>query len=231
MNMARLLLPASLLLVTGYQRPAYCQWLEITVTDATVLPDFGPTACDAARQWAFGHRVWPGMVGSTTFDSSSGPLSPVLGQGDGLMIGQWLADPWWTCSDGWRDLVELRGGTFDLYGVDPDWVTDAASGDSHPGTAHIPSVNAWGTLDGFDLNVLDGSPATIAVLGSSFVVFIGQPVAATDLNADGQVNVADLFSFLSAYFSNDPASDWDASGGCEVVDVFGYLSDWFEEVE
>jgi len=218
MTLARLLLPASLILVTGYQRPAMCQWLEITVTDAVVLEDFSPTACEAARQWAFGHRVWPGMVGATTFDSSSGPLSPVLGQGDGLFVGQWLAEPWWTCSDGWRDLVELRGGTFNLYGVDPDWVQDAASGDDHPGTAHIPSVNAWGTLDGFDLASIDGSPATITVMGSSFVVFIGQPVAAT---------APDLFRFLTAWFAGTPAGDWNGSGGCDAADLFGYLAEFF----
>lgn len=228
MTLTRLLVPSALLLVTGFQRTAYCQWLEITVTGATVLPDYGPTACDAARQWAFGHRVWPGMVGTTTFDSSSGPLSPALGQGDGLMIGQWLAEPWWTCSDGWRDLVELRGGaTFNLYGVDPDWAQDAASGDDHPGTARIDSVAAWGTLDGFDLSVLDGSPATITVLGSTFVVFIGQPLAASDFNADGQVTAADLFAFLAAYFAGYIRADWTHDSVVGSADIFAFLTEWF----
>jgi hypothetical protein len=227
------LLWGALILVTGYTSPAVAQvsWLEITVENAYVLPDFGQTECDAARQQAHGHRVWPGFGDTVTFESSDGPLSPVLGQGEGLIVAQLLADPWWVCSHGWIDLVELRGGgEFFLYGVDADWTPDAASGDVHPGTARIAAVTAWGSLGGFDLASVNGQPATITRTGSTFVVYIGPELAATDFNRDGAVNVPDVFFFLSAFFANQPSADWDSSGVIDPVDLLAYIADWFDSV-
>jgi hypothetical protein len=224
------LLWGALILVTGHSAPAYCQWLEITVENAYVLPDFGQTECDAARQQAHGHRVWPGFGDTVTFESSDGPLSPVLGQGEGLIVAQLLADPWWVCSHGWIDLVELRGGgEFFLYGVDADWTPDAASGDVHPGTARIAAVTAWGSFGGFDLASIDGQPTTITRVGNTFVVYIGPELAATDFNRDGAVNVPDVFAYLGSYFRGEPAADWTGDAHCGVEDIMAFVVEWMEE--
>jgi hypothetical protein len=228
--LAGLLLPAALKLVTGVEATAHCQWLEITVENAWVLHDFYATGCDAARQQAHGERVWPGFGDTVTFDSSDGPLSPPLPQGHGLRIGQWNAPPWWVCSHGWMDMVDLVApeGAF-LYGRDADYAPDAASGETHPSYGRISSVAAWGTFDGFDLASINDQPATITRTGNTFVVYIGPELAATDLNRDGAVNVPDIFAFLSLWFRGAPEGDWNALEGCEPSDIVAYLTDWFRE--
>lgn len=236
-----MLIPAALLLVTGHTAPAYCQtggWLEITVTDPLITTGGTPSGCDAARQWGTEHRIWPthaGNPGVTTYDSSDGPLSPVLAQGQGLVVCQVEMPQWWVCSHGWQDFIEIRGsGAFHLIGWDADYSPDAASGDVHPGTARIASVTAWGTLGGvggFDLGSVNGQPATITRTGTTFVVYIGpesMAVRGADWDRSGSVGVPDLFAFLSAWFAGDASAGLvDGIGGVETTDVFAFLSDWF----
>ncbi|MBY0263150.1 MAG: hypothetical protein K2Q20_12450, partial [Phycisphaerales bacterium] len=53
------------------------------------------------------------------------------------------------------------------------------------------------------------------------------PVCAADFDGSGSRTVADIFSFLSAWFARDPRSDFDASGTISVGDIFVFLSAWF----
>jgi hypothetical protein len=213
------LLWGALILVTGHSAPAYCQWIEITVTDPLVTTGGTPSGCDPTHA---------GNPGVTTYDSSGGPLSPALAQGQGLFVCQAQMPPWWVCSHGWQDFIEIRGGTaFGLSGWDADYSPDASSGDVHPGTARIAAVTAWGSFGGFDLASVNGQPATITRTGDTFVVYIGPEFSRADFDESGWCDVPDLMFFLGSWFARDLVGDWDASGGCEVADVFAYLADWF----
>jgi len=48
-----------------------------------------------------------------------------------------------------------------------------------------------------------------------------------DFNADGVVNVADIFAFLSAWFASAPGSDFNGDTVRDVSDIFAFLSAWF----
>ncbi|MBY0262769.1 MAG: hypothetical protein K2Q20_10520, partial [Phycisphaerales bacterium] len=52
-------------------------------------------------------------------------------------------------------------------------------------------------------------------------------VCKVDFDNSGATTVADIFSFLSAWFANDRRSDFDLSGDRNVTDIFAFLSAWF----
>lgn len=54
-----------------------------------------------------------------------------------------------------------------------------------------------------------------------------QPLCDADMDNSGTLAVADIFSFISAWFAGDPRSDFDHSGTTEVSDVFTFLAAWF----
>jgi hypothetical protein len=116
------------------------------------------------------------------------------------------------------------------------------------GSAHAqsggPYALTWSTID-------DGG-ATLASSGGPYTVAgtIGQPDAGpvqsgvpytdtggfwnktiascpADFNGSGAVSVQDIFDFLSAYFSNQPAADFNHSGAVSVQDIFDFLGAYF----
>lgn len=52
-------------------------------------------------------------------------------------------------------------------------------------------------------------------------------VCLLDLTRDRQVNVSDIFAFLTLWFAGDPKADWDRNGQRDVADIFLFLSNWF----
>jgi hypothetical protein len=48
-----------------------------------------------------------------------------------------------------------------------------------------------------------------------------------DFDQNGVREVPDIFAFLSAWFSQDPAADFDGVPGITVPDIFAFLSVWF----
>ncbi len=54
----------------------------------------------------------------------------------------------------------------------------------------------------------------------------GQTTCAADFQAPAGVDVGDLFGFLNAWFSGDPAADING-GGLTVQDIFDFLNAWF----
>jgi hypothetical protein len=48
-----------------------------------------------------------------------------------------------------------------------------------------------------------------------------------DFNQSGAASVQDIFDFLSAYFSGNPAADVNASGSISVQDIFDFLAAYF----
>jgi beta-glucanase (GH16 family) len=57
----------------------------------------------------------------------------------------------------------------------------------------------------------------------------GNPVVCpADFNGANGVNVADIFSFLAAWFAGDPRADFNEQDGINVADIFSYLGFWFQ---
>ena len=57
--------------------------------------------------------------------------------------------------------------------------------------------------------------------------FQAPPSCPADFNGVGGVTVADIFAFLSAWFSGSPAADFNGVGGLTVADIFAFLTQWF----
>jgi hypothetical protein len=55
---------------------------------------------------------------------------------------------------------------------------------------------------------------------------VGPPCDA-DFNGSGAVTVQDIFDFLGAYFTNNPAADINHSGSVTVQDIFDFLGTYF----
>jgi hypothetical protein len=53
------------------------------------------------------------------------------------------------------------------------------------------------------------------------------PQCIADFNGSGAVTVQDIFDFLAAYFSNNPAADVNDSGSVTVQDIFDFLAAYF----
>jgi hypothetical protein len=48
-----------------------------------------------------------------------------------------------------------------------------------------------------------------------------------DHNADGALEVADIFAFLNGWFAGAAEADFDGIGGLQVADIFAFLNAWF----
>ncbi len=49
----------------------------------------------------------------------------------------------------------------------------------------------------------------------------------SDFDGSGEVTVADIFAYLSAWFASDGRADVDANGYTDVPDIFQFLAFWF----
>lgn len=49
-----------------------------------------------------------------------------------------------------------------------------------------------------------------------------------DFNQSGAISVQDLFDFLAAYFTGNPAADYNGSGSLSVQDLFDFLAGYFQ---
>ena len=70
---------------------------------------------------------------------------------------------------------------------------------------------------------LVGLMSGTGVLGLAFI-----PRCAGDFNADGAVTSQDLFDFLAAFFSLEPAADFNHSGAIDSQDFFDFLAAFFD---
>jgi hypothetical protein len=72
-----------------------------------------------------------------------------------------------------------------------------------------------------------GSIVEAAVDDVSIYAVACSDACAADFDQNGTVEVPDIFSFLSAWFAQEPAADFDGVGGIAVPDIFAFLSSWF----
>lgn len=57
--------------------------------------------------------------------------------------------------------------------------------------------------------------------------FVLRAFCPADFDRAGGVTVADIFSFLNAWFAGDVSADFDGIDGVQVADIFGFLNRWF----
>jgi hypothetical protein len=110
-----------------------------------------------------------------------------------------------------------------------------------PAAAHAQFTIPWSTIDAGGGGPLSGGAFTLS--GT-----IGQPDAAepltagalrltggywpgtlcpADFNGQNGVELLDIFAFLNAWFTGDPAADFNGLNGVELLDIFAFLNAWF----
>lgn len=84
------------------------------------------------------------------------------------------------------------------------------------------------TITGFSASDLgDYSCVISGVCGQLFSSPATLVSCDADIDCSGARDVADIFTFLSAWFANAPGSDFNDSGVRDVADIFAFLSAWF----
>jgi hypothetical protein len=102
---------------------------------------------------------------------------------------------------------------------------------------HFGAINTAtpaGTGYGSGLENADGSQSVVvplaSVVSNGSLLFTPTPdpcFCPGDFNQNGTVSVQDIFDFLAAYFSGNPAADVNNSGGVTVQDIFDFLAFYF----
>jgi hypothetical protein len=96
----------------------------------------------------------------------------------------------------------------------------------------VPDLIADGFSDitGRRLTSITFSDPTSAVASTAIyaaTVRDAAPRCIADFNGSGAVTVQDIFDFLAAYFTANPAADVNGSGSVTVQDIFDYLASYF----
>lgn len=69
--------------------------------------------------------------------------------------------------------------------------------------------------------------ALSGTIEGAFLIDRGETVCVADFDGNGDVEVPDIFAFLSAWFAMDSSADIDGNTAIEVPDIFAFLSLWF----
>ena len=96
--------------------------------------------------------------------------------------------------------AEISGVTLATLTINPSKLADAGNYD-------VVVTNSCGTVT--------STAATLTL------------ICGADFNADGLVNVTDIFGFLGAWFAADPRADYNGVNGINVQDIFDFLAGWF----
>jgi len=70
-----------------------------------------------------------------------------------------------------------------------------------------------------------GAMGTVQVLRNALAALA--PPCRADFDGNDLVQVPDIFAFLGAWFSQQPAADFDGNPGIQVPDIFAFLALWF----
>ncbi len=123
-------------------------------------------------------------------------------------------------------LMDLTAGGPPLFTLDGD-ETDPTTWSGLetfsliPGNTYVVNISMTGG-SGNVTNLYRTDP----VFMSATVV----PQCPCDTSGDGTIDVLDLLSFLTAWFSLEPAADFNG-GGVDVTDLLDYLTCWFPATE
>jgi hypothetical protein len=105
-------------------------------------------------------------------------------------------------------------------------VTGAAAGSLVPATSSA-SVTARLPIGEPVFILPPGYTANSPDLNIVNNIWNGQTLCRADFNDDNTVNSADFFSFLTAFFTQDPAADFSGDGQINSQDLFDFLGAFF----
>lgn len=131
---------------------------------------------------------------------------------------------WMEQADGSLTPIVKEFTTFDVFGDGSDirlvTVITPIGGSSASGDGGRTVFNDNGDVV-FRLRFVDGSEGIFTTAPAPTAPCLA------DFNGSGAVSVQDIFDFLAAYFTNNPAADINHSGSVSVQDIFDYLSQYF----
>jgi glucose/arabinose dehydrogenase len=129
---------------------------------------------------------------------------------------------------------ETANVTFIVAGAGADpltfrWRKDSVnlSDDGHISGTSSPTLtitNALASDAGVYDAVLTSPCGSTTSAGAELTLVFCTP---SDFNHSGQVNVQDIFDFLTAWFDAAPGADFNHNGQIDVQDLFDYLTAWF----
>ncbi len=92
-----------------------------------------------------------------------------------------------------------------------------------------PDCNLNDVNDHLDIDIAADSPLIDDLDTSPMndIIDTCDGICACDWEHDGDIDVPDIFAFLTSWFAVDPSADFDASGTVAVPDIFAFLSCWF----
>lgn len=116
-----------------------------------------------------------------------------------------------------------------LADVSSDWHVTAAGG----GRSSVGAYTIEGTIGQPFAGSVEAMPYHH---DAGYWYGVGGVACPGDFNDDNLVSVADLFSFLDAWFTQfpsgtpaSPSADFDRDNSVTVSDLFGFLDAWFAE--
>lgn len=152
--------------------------------------------------------LFPGRLFDVGFQPESVSLGDLDGDGDLDMV---VANP---LSDEMSVLLNSGDGTFATQ--------------IHYAAGSSPHIVSLGDLDGdTDLDMvmmLDGGEDNLDDVSVLLNQYIQLSLCPADMNPDCVLNIFDVFAFLNAFTSGDPAADFTGNGTFDIVDVFAFLN-------
>jgi len=251
MRICRLLIPATLMLVAPVAQPVFADDVVVTYSGATIEPGDQCMIAYTAHQtctvdgvpWVLenegGWKYWthPDDVGirPTWLHSWEYPpigypgtlvyrLNPAARRFQAFTIRQWPNPPYDV--EFRPNSAHLRGGATASrqyngapYGVFGSCRVSQQYNGGPGSFLGMPSLPAFygGTYSNWTSGYYVFGPDPYSVAGFTMA----------DFDRSGEVTVQDIFSFLEAYFANEPSADCDRSGAVAEADLWEYLTAFF----
>jgi hypothetical protein len=127
------------------------------------------------------------------------------------------------CIQGNACYIEYQNPCTQAGGI---WLGAAATCDIDP-CQFAPCCQSDGTCIETIPSVCSAAGGTPGTVGDSCFFVSCEPACVADFDNNGDVQVPDIFAFLSAWFAQDPSADLDGTPGIAVPDIFAFLSLWF----
>ncbi len=177
------------------------------------------------------HRLTADWGESTSNSGAPGGMGAPAAPGDATWDFRFFDTQPWTSPGG--DFDPAAGASITVAAVGPvTWPSSSQLVADVQGWLDAPATNfGWllvgrgepGTAVRFDSR----ESLALANRPSLIVTFTPPAACPADFNQSGAVTVQDIFDFLAAYFSSDPAADFNQSGSVTVQDIFDFLAAYF----
>lgn len=153
-------------------------------------------------------------LGPIPFDTSYRAWEVAAGDGIATLFTQQAGVRRWICAIGTHTLPFPSGRYFAVF-------DEAAPALGLGAAIRLGDSGPW---DADSCSCLCNTDLAFSIDGAASAASAECPA---DADHSGLVDVADIFSFLAAWFASEPAADFDRAGGVGVQDVFAFLGAWF----